>query len=125
MAAIKLARADELPEGFSYRGGFLSEAEEAELLRVFRGLEFVAYDYHGYTAKRRIVRYGVNYDINTREQRESVPEIPEFLMDVRMRAAEFAGVKAESLVQAMVSEYSVGTPIGWHRDAPQFGVIIG
>ncbi len=125
MAAIKLARADELPEGFSYRGGFLSEAEEAELLRIFGGLEFVAYDYQGYTAKRRIVRYGVNYDINTREQRESVPEIPEFLMDVRARAAEFAGVDAESLVQGMVSEYSVGTPIGWHRDAPQFGVIIG
>jgi alkylated DNA repair dioxygenase AlkB len=25
----------------------------------------------------------------------------------------------------MVTEYSVGTPIGWHRDSPQFGTIIG
>ncbi len=125
MSAVRLAKRDELPEGFLYRDGFLSEAEEAELLRIFGGLEFVAYDYHGYTAKRRIVRYGVNYDINTREQRESVPEIPAFLTDIRARAAEFAGVATEDLVQAMVSEYSVGTPIGWHRDAPQFGVIIG
>lgn len=125
MSAVRLAGPEELPEGFLYRDGFLSEAEEAELLRVFGGLEFVAYDYHGYTAKRRIVRYGVNYDINTREQRESVPEMPEFLKDVRTRAAEFAGVAADELVQAMVSEYSAGTPIGWHRDAPQFGVIVG
>jgi alkylated DNA repair dioxygenase AlkB len=125
MAAVKFARPDELPEGFLYRDGFLSEAEEAELLRIFGGLEFAAYDYHGYVAKRRIVRYGVNYDINTGQERESAREIPEFLVGIRGRAAEFAGAAADDLVQAMVSEYSVGTPIGWHRDAPQFGSIIG
>jgi hypothetical protein len=37
-----------------YRNEFLSEAEEAELLRIFRGLEFAAYDYHEYLVKRRI-----------------------------------------------------------------------
>jgi alkylated DNA repair dioxygenase AlkB len=125
MAAVKLSRADELPEGFLYRDGFLSEAEEAELLRILGGLEFAAYDYHGYLAKRRIVRYGVNYDINRGQQNESVPPIPAFLLGIRARAAEFAGVAADDLVHAMVSEYSVGTPIGWHRDAPQFGSIIG
>jgi alkylated DNA repair dioxygenase AlkB len=125
MTAVRLTPPDELPQGFLYRDSFLSEAEESELLRIFSGLEFAAYDYHGYTAKRRIVRYGVNYDINTREQRETVPAIPEFLIDIRARAAAFAGVAAEGIVHAMVSEYSVGTPIGWHRDAPQFGIIIG
>jgi alkylated DNA repair dioxygenase AlkB len=125
MAAIKFVRPEELPEGFLYRDEFLTEAEESELLPIFRGLEFVAYDYHGYLAKRRVVRYGVNYDINTREPSETAQHIPEFLLNVRERAAEFAGVRADELVQAMVSEYSVGTPIGWHRDAPQFGVIVG
>ncbi len=125
MAAVKLARPEELPEGFLYGNEFLSQREESELLGIFRELEFAAYDYHGYQAKRRIVRYGANYDINTREERENVPPIPEFLIDIRKRAAEFAGVTANDLVQAMVSEYSVGTPIGWHRDAPQFGIIIG
>jgi len=125
MTAIKFAGPEELPEGFLYREEFLSEAEEAELLRIFRGLEFAAYDYHGYQAKRRIVRYGVNYDINTRETNGTAPPIPEFLLGIRARAAELAGAPATDLVQAMVSEYSVGTPIGWHRDAPQFGTIIG
>jgi DNA oxidative demethylase len=125
MAPIKFARPDELPEGFLYRDGFLSEAEEAELLRIFRGIEFAAYDYHGYLAKRRIVRYGINYDLNTQQPNETVPPIPEFLLGVRARAAEFTGVVASDLVHAMVSEYSEGTPIGWHRDAPQFGIVIG
>jgi alkylated DNA repair dioxygenase AlkB len=125
MTAVKIARPEELPEGFLYRHGFLTEPEESELLRIFGGLDFAAYDYHGYLAKRRIIRYGVNYDINTRETSEAAQPVPEFLLAVRERAAEFAGVPADDLVQAMVSEYSVGTPIGWHRDAPQFGTIIG
>jgi alkylated DNA repair dioxygenase AlkB len=25
----------------------------------------------------------------------------------------------------MVTEYTPGTPIGWHRDRPQFGTIVG
>lgn len=125
MSAIKLASPDELPGGFLYREEFLSTTEEAELLRIFHGLDFTAYDYHGYQAKRRVVRYGVNYDINTRKTNELAPPIPDYLLGIRVRAAEFAGLAADDLVQAMVSEYSVGTPIGWHRDAPQFGTIIG
>jgi alkylated DNA repair dioxygenase AlkB len=125
MTAIKFARLEELPEGFLYRDEFLTEVEESELLRIFRGLDFAAYDYHGYLAKRRVVRYGVNYDINTREPSQTAEEVPEFLLSLRKRAAEFAGLAADALVQAMVSEYTVGTPIGWHRDAPQFETIIG
>ena len=125
MAPIKFARPEELPEGFLYRNEFLTEAEESELLRIFGELDFAAYDYHGYLAKRRVVRYGMNYDINTQAPSEITQPLPECLVGVRERAAEFAGASADDLVQAMVSEYSVGTPIGWHRDAPQFGTIVG
>jgi alkylated DNA repair dioxygenase AlkB len=125
MAAVKFARPDELPQGFSYREEFLNAAEEAELLRIFGGVEFEAYDYHGYLAKRRIVRYGVSYDLSSGQENDHVPAIPEFLLGIRERAGEFAGIPPDELVQAMVSEYSVGTAIGWHRDAPQFGSIIG
>jgi len=138
--AIKFARPDELPEGFLYRDDFLSEPEESELLGIFQKLDFNAYDYHGYQAKRRVVRFGVNYDINTSALNDAQP-IPDYLLGIRARAAEFARVTSvgnstaipaaaheispDDLVQAMVSEYSIGTPIGWHRDAPQFGIIIG
>jgi len=125
MARWRAAAPEELPEGFHYQPEFLSQTEEADLLQSFRGLEFAAYDYHGYLAKRRVVRYGVNYDINTKQQHQSEDSIPEFLLQIRARAAKLADLAAEDLVQAMVSEYSPGTPIGWHRDAPQFGSIIG
>jgi alkylated DNA repair dioxygenase AlkB len=125
MAAIRFAHPNELPSGFFYRDQFLREAEEAELLRIFRGLEFAPYDYHGYTARRRVIRYGVSYDLNTRKLNETTPPIPEFLIGIRERAAEIAGLAGNDFVQAMVSEYSPGAPIGWHRDAPQFGTIIG
>ena len=141
MTAVKFARPEELPEGFLYRDDFLSEAEEAELLRIFGSLDFEAYDYHGYLAKRRVVRYGASYalnpsDIHSRASSrgrgrprhtlmETAPPIPNFLLGVRERAAAFAEVPAGGLVQALVSEYSVGTPIGWHRDAPQFGTVVG
>jgi alkylated DNA repair dioxygenase AlkB len=34
-------------------------------------------------------------------------------------------MRPDEIVQAMVTEYSEGTPIGSHRDSPQFGIIIG
>jgi alkylated DNA repair dioxygenase AlkB len=44
---------------------------------------------------------------------------------IRDRAAAIAGIPATEIVQALVTEYSVGTPIGWHRDSPLFETIIG
>ncbi|MCU1332299.1 MAG: 2OG-Fe(II) oxygenase [Candidatus Angelobacter sp.] len=115
---------DNLPEGLLYQPDFLSEAEEAELIRIFRELPFQAFDFHGYTARRRVLEFGFEYDFTTRRATPA-ESFPEFLTSVRERAAQFAGVPAASLVEGMVTEYSPGAPIGWHRDAPQFGTIIG
>lgn len=115
---------DNLPEGLLYQPDFLSEAEEAELLRIFRELPFRPFDFHGYTARRRVLEFGFEYDFTTRRATPT-QSFPEFLSPVRERAAKFAGVSATALVEGMVTEYSPGSPIGWHRDAPQFGTIIG
>ena len=115
---------DNLPEGLLYQPDFLSSAEEADLIRIFRELPFQAFDFHGYTAKRRVLEFGLEYDFTTRRATPT-QNFPEFLSSVRERAAQFAGVSAADLVEGMVTEYSPGAPIGWHRDAPQFGTIIG
>ena len=115
---------DNLPEGFLYQPDFLSQAEEAELIRIFRGLPFQAFDFHGYTAKRRVLEFGLEYDFTTRRATPT-QSFPDFLTPVRERAAQFAGISITELVEGMVTEYSPGSPIGWHRDAPQFGTIIG
>jgi alkylated DNA repair dioxygenase AlkB len=115
---------DNLPEGLLYQSDFLSKDEEAELLRIFRGLPFQAFDFHGYTAKRRVLEFGLEYDFTTRRATPT-QNFPEYLSPIRKRAAQFSGVSAADLVEGMVTEYSPGAPIGWHRDAPQFGAIIG
>jgi alkylated DNA repair dioxygenase AlkB len=114
----------EWPEGFSYREGFLSEIEEQELLERFEGLEFRAFDFHGYIAKRRIIEYGFEYDFSSR--RATVTQtIPEFLEPFKKRAAEWAALARDDLVEAVITEYTEGSPIGWHRDVPKFETILG
>lgn len=113
-----------LPEGFTYMADFLSSGEEANLLAYIRDLDFAPFDFHGYQARRRVVQYGWSYDFETREANAGRP-LPDFLLSLRDRAAEFADIPGESIVQATVAEYSPGAPIGWHRDVPQFEIVVG
>jgi alkylated DNA repair dioxygenase AlkB len=113
-----------LPSGFLYAPDFLTESEERDLLVTIGTLPFEAFNFHGYIAKRRIVEYGWEYDFGKRKATSTQP-IPEYLAPVRERAAAFAGLPIEQLVEAVVTEYPPGAPIGWHRDVPQFEVVIG
>src|SRR4051812_26802247 len=105
--------AQQLPDGFSYIPDFLNQAEESELLRLFGILHFRPFDFNGYIARRRIIEYGWEYDFGTREA-TSAAEIPQFLSPVRERAASFAGVSGDELVEGVITEYPPGAPIGWH-----------
>jgi alkylated DNA repair dioxygenase AlkB len=118
MAAKKFAHPTVLPEGFLYQPDFLSESEEADLLRTTETLEFGAYDVGGYIAKRRVMAYGEGFDSGTRRMAVTDKVVPDFLSPIRDRAAVIAGMPAAEIVQALVTEYSAGTPIGWHRDSP-------
>ena len=124
MAARRLATSAELPDGFVYQANFLSEAEEPELLRRFDSLPFQPFDFHGYIARRRILEYGWEYDFGTRRSSATKP-LPDFLLPLRERAAAFAGISPSELVAAVITEYTPGSPIGWHRDVPQFEIVIG
>jgi alkylated DNA repair dioxygenase AlkB len=114
----------DLPEGLLYQPDFLTEQEESELVQTFRALPFTNLDYHGYTARRRVLEFGLEYDFTTHKATPT-KNFPDFLSSVRERAASFAGLALAALVEGMVIEYPPGAPIGWHRDAPQFGVVIG
>ncbi|MEO8754753.1 MAG: alpha-ketoglutarate-dependent dioxygenase AlkB [Casimicrobiaceae bacterium] len=39
--------------------------------------------------------------------------------------ARQAGIAPAAFVHALVSEYRPGTPIGWHRDKPDYGIVVG
>jgi hypothetical protein len=51
--------------------------------------------------------------------------LPPFLVTLRERVAAHLGLAAAQFVHVLVSEYRPGTPIGWHRDKPQYGIVVG
>jgi alkylated DNA repair dioxygenase AlkB len=113
-----------LPEGFCYAEDFLSGAEEAELVRAIESLPLAEARYRAWTARRRVVSYGGQYDFDRHRLLPAAP-IPPVLFGLRAAAADFAGVDGAALTHALVAEYRPGTPLGWHRDVPDFEVIVG
>jgi alkylated DNA repair dioxygenase AlkB len=113
-----------LPPGLVYREDFITWDEEQQLLSEIPRLPLKESQYRQYTARRRTVNYGFSYDF-THLQARSAPAIPEFLAPLRTRAAQWVGVQPEAFVQALIAEYQPGTPLGWHRDVPDFDVVVG
>jgi alkylated DNA repair protein (DNA oxidative demethylase) len=112
------------PEGLVYVGEFVSADEERMLLGELRMLEFREFSMHGVTAKRRVLHFGLLYAYETWRLTEG-PPIPEYLLPLRTRCADLIGVSPEELPEALVTEYRPGAGIGWHRDAPMFGTVVG
>jgi alkylated DNA repair dioxygenase AlkB len=109
----------DLPDGFAYRDGFITRDEESALVRHIEAIEFGQFEMRGVVAKRRVAFYGQSYDEGPARP------IPEFLFALRDRAAAWAGVAPDALAMALINEYRPGAPIGWHRDAPQYGIVAG
>jgi alkylated DNA repair dioxygenase AlkB len=112
------------PAGFKYQSDVITRALEEKLLARITELPFKEFEFHGFLGKRRTVSFGWRYDFN-KSQLEKVDDIPEFLLPLRETAARFAGIDSSRFQQALVLEYSLGSAIGWHRDRPQFGEVIG
>jgi alkylated DNA repair dioxygenase AlkB len=113
-----------LPNGLVYRAGFIDADEEAALLASIAALPLQAARYKGYSARRRIASYGTRYDFDADELQRGGP-LPEALQWLRARLAAWIGVAPEAFVNALVAEYRPGTPLGWHRDVPDFERIVG
>lgn len=113
-----------LAGGLEYRPEFISPDEEAQLLEEIAKLPLEHAAYKDYSARRRTTSFGSEYDFGENVL-ESAPAVPPFLLPLRDRFAEWIAISPERFAQALVSEYLPGTPLGWHRDVPQFEVIVG
>ena len=113
-----------LPPGLDYRDGFLTPTEETTLAEAVGALPFAPFDFHGFAGLRRIVNFGFRYDFSAGRAFPADP-MPAWLLPVRDRAASWAGLEPEALVQALITEYGPGAPIGWHRDRPIYQDVIG
>jgi alkylated DNA repair protein (DNA oxidative demethylase) len=113
------------PEGLVYAPDLLTEDEERALLETFNRLAFDEIRMHGVVAKRTARHFGFDYDYEARTAVAEAEPIPDWLEPVRTKAAALAGVASEELVEALVQRYPEGAQIGWHRDAPMFGTVVG
>jgi alkylated DNA repair dioxygenase AlkB len=112
------------PLGFLYRSEMIDPDEEAALAKALAGLDLRAFEMRGYVARRRVAAFGRRYE-GAGQGLEDGPAIPDFLQALRRKAAAFAGLAPDELVHALINEYPPGAPIGWHRDRPAFGRVVG
>ncbi|HEY0822295.1 MAG TPA: alpha-ketoglutarate-dependent dioxygenase AlkB [Ramlibacter sp.] len=113
-----------LPPGMRCEEEFLSREEEAALVAHVERLPLAHMKYRQYEALRRVVSYGGQYDFGRQRLEEAEP-LPDWLHPLRARAGAWAGIAPEDFSQALVAEYQPGTPLGWHRDVPDFEDIVG
>src|SRR3954470_22076534 len=114
----------EPPSGFLYYPDALSATEEAHLVQQVSKIAFSAVEMRGQVARRRTAHFGWVYGYESWRISPG-PPLPPFLLPLRERVGALAGVDAAALAEVLVTEYPAGAAIGWHRDAPQFGVVIG
>jgi len=110
---------DDLPSGFHYRENFITDADERALLDAIAGVAFSDFEMRGVVARRRVAFFGQAYD------RGTARPIPPFLLPLRDSIAQWAGIDVEAFAMALINEYRPGSPIGWHRDAPQYDIVAG
>ena len=119
----------ELPQGLLYEPEFLSREEEAALLAHIAPLELREARFREYFAKRRVAHFhdevdAPRYDDGGADSFTSGP-LPPFLAALRDKVALRLDMPASAFIHALVSEYRPGTPIGWHRDKPAYGIVVG
>jgi DNA oxidative demethylase len=112
------------PEGLRYEADFLSPDAERALIARIAVLPFRPFEFQGFLGKRETISFGWSYRFDGTGLAEAAP-IPDWLLPTRARAAAFAGLDAEALVQALIIRYTEGAGLGWHRDRPVFDDVIG
>jgi len=113
-----------LPSGFRHVPDLLDVAEERRLLRGMEALDFQPFQFHGFLGKRRTVSFGWRYAFDGSGLRRAEP-IPEFILPFREKVAAVFGLVAGNLEQVLFIEYPPGATIGWHKDRPVFGDVVG
>jgi alkylated DNA repair dioxygenase AlkB len=116
--------AAKVPDGFIYRQNFISEAEEQAWIREIQSVQLAAFQYYQFTGKRRLASFGWQYEFGKNEITRA-PDMPAFLLPLRTRAGKLFDIEPNRFSQSSIIEYSIGSPIGWHRDIAHFGVVVG
>jgi len=102
----------------------ITSAEEAELVERIDATQLSPFRFQGWLGKRVTHSYGSRYDFDN-GMLELAEPIPDWLHPLRRRAARFAGLAPDDLIQALLIRYDPGAGIGWHKDRPVHEHIVG
>jgi alkylated DNA repair dioxygenase AlkB len=116
--------APDYPEGFSYFPDFITEEEETELLKVIAGIDLHNFSFQGFTANRKVASFGYDYSFDNGKLTKG-KEIPETFIFLIEKVCNHINIATDEFAELLVTEYSPGTVINWHRDAPPFDLIAG
>lgn len=112
------------PDGLAYHPDVIDAREEARLIAAIDALPLAPFRFQGWLGKRLTYSFGWSYDFDTAQVAAAEP-MPDWLLPMRRRAAGLAHLPEEELVQALLIRYDPGAGIGWHRDRPIFGDVVG
>jgi alkylated DNA repair protein (DNA oxidative demethylase) len=110
--------------GLTQADAIVTKSEEQALIAAIDGVELSPFRFHGWLGKRLTASYGWRYDFDTASFGPADP-IPDWLLPLREKAAEFARLEPDDFVQALLIRYDPGAGIGWHRDRPVFEHVLG
>lgn len=110
--------------GLAQADAFVTSSQERALIRSIEAEALSPFRFHGWSGKRLTASFGWRYDFETASFGRTDP-IPDWLLPLREKAAGFARLKPDDLVQALLIRYDPGAGIGWHRDRPVFEHVIG
>ena len=110
--------------GLATRAAFVAPTEEAALIAAVEAVDLAPFRFRQWTGKRLTHSFGWHYDFQSGALGRGAP-MPDWLLPIRDRAAEAAGLSADALVQALLIRYDPGAGIGWHRDRPIYEHVVG
>jgi len=102
----------------------VDRAAERALERRIDAAPLEPFRFGQWRGKRLTANYGSGYDYQ-RGRLAPAPPLPGWLTDARDALAPQVGRAAGDFVQGLVIRYDPGAGIGWHRDRPQYGEVIG
>ncbi|MFL6754818.1 MAG: alpha-ketoglutarate-dependent dioxygenase AlkB [Sphingomicrobium sp.] len=113
-----------LISGLKYQEELISEPEEKQLLDRLGSLDLTPFRFHGFVGNRKTQSFGWRYDFDDASFTRTEP-IPDWLHEVREKAAAFATLEPHDFVHVLLARYDPGAGIGWHRDRDVFEKVVG
>jgi alkylated DNA repair dioxygenase AlkB len=102
----------------------VTPAEEAELAARIDAAPLAPFEFGQWRGKRLTTHYGSAYDFS-RHRLDDAPPMPDWLGTLRDKLAPLAGLDRQALAAALLIRYDPGAGIGWHRDRPHYGEVLG